>query len=133
MSQVGIQLTVKKVEAAKRLVTAIASVVTKADGAPVVDSQGDSIKIDDLENAFIEAFSRGGLKKGGEMHESIGGADVVQHFTLSKAERVALGFGDGEELGIVKFYVTDDALWDKVQKGVLPDISIAGLAERQVA
>ena len=114
----------------KRLVTAIASVVTKTDGSQIVDSDGDIIDIEDLEQAFIEAFAEGGLRKGGDMHQRVGGADVVQHFTLSKNERIALGFGEGPEMGIVKFKVHDDMLWLKVKAGFLPELSIAGDAMR---
>ena len=110
--------------------TAIASVVTDAAGNPVVDSQDDMIAIDDLEDAFIEAFSGGGADMGGEQHVFIGGMDVVQHFTFSRAERLALGFGEGPELGIVKFRVNDDELLAKIISGELPDVSIAGEAVR---
>lgn len=128
-------MKVEDASAEKRLVTAIASVVTKAGGVPVVDSQGDVITIGDLEDAFIDAFAEGGIQKGGEMHRRIG-ADIVQNFTLSRAERAALsaaGMGvdaDGPEFGIVKFRVYDDALWARVKAGELPEVSIAGTGER---
>jgi len=122
---------VAKVDEDKRLVSAIYSEVTDADGKPVIDLQGDIIRIDDLEAADIEAFADGGLRKGGEMHAKIGGADVVQHYTLSKVEREAFGFGTGPEIGIVKLRVTDDALWAKVKAGDLPALSIAGDGVRE--
>jgi len=127
------QFEIKKLDDEKRLATVIVSVVTKADGTPITDLQGDIIEIDELESAFIEAFADGGMRKGGEMHAKIGGADVVQHFTLSKAERVALGFGDGEEMGIAKLRVNDDSLWQKIKTAQLPAISIAGTADREPA
>lgn len=123
----------------KRLATVVASVVTKADGSPVVDSQGDVIHIDDLETAFIDAFSDGGLRKGGEMHERVGGADIVQHFTLSKSEWGSLAKSLGvpvdlaavmPEVGIAKIRVNDDALWAKVKSGAYPEMSLAGSGVR---
>ncbi|MFQ5793297.1 MAG: XkdF-like putative serine protease domain-containing protein [Acidobacteriota bacterium] len=126
----AIRFAFAKVDEARRLVTAKASVVTYADGRPVVDHEGDVIPIGDLEDAFIEAFADGGLGKGGENHTKLDVADIVQHFTLSRDERVALGFGPGEELGIVKFRVTDDATWKDVLSGKLAEVSIAGNGER---
>ena len=124
------RLRIAKIDEEKRLVTAIASVVSDGDGTPIVDHQGDVIDIDDLEFAFIEAFANGGQGKGGRMHKTIGGCHVVQQFTLSNDERESLGFGKGPELGIVKMFVSDDALWAEVKSGALPEMSIAGRAER---
>lgn len=134
-----LRFKVDKVNEEKRLVTAIASVVSKAGGAPIIDAQDDIIDIDDLEEAFVEAFADGGIEKGGEMHERIGGADIVQAFTFSRAERAALhkaGMGidaDGPEFGLVKFRITDDALWARVKSGELSEVSIGATAERVAA
>jgi len=124
------RLKIAKVDEEKRLVTAIASVVSDSDGTPIVDHQGDVISIDDLELAFIKSFATGGRAKGGEMHTHIGGAHVVQQFTLSADERESLGFGKGPEIGIVKMFVDDDDLWARTKSGDLPEMSIAGTAKR---
>ena len=126
-----VSFQVRKINEEKRLVTAWASVVTKADGTPIIDHQGDVIDIGNLEDAFIEAFADGGIAKGGEMHRNIGGADVVQHFTLSRDERTALGFGLGQEGAIVKIRVNDDSLWASVKAGRYPELSIAGEGTRE--
>lgn len=133
MTQGRIRFQIKKLNEERRLVTAWASVVSHADGTPVIDFEGDIIPIDELEKAFIEAFADGGLRKGGEMHENIGGVDIVQQFTFSSAEREALGFGKGEEGGIVKLRVNDDSIWARVKSGELPDMSIKGEGERTAA
>lgn len=115
----------------RRLLTAITNIVTDSEGKPVVDHQGDVIKIDNLEQSFIDAFSiHGGMGMGGTMHRNKGGVDVVQHFTLSKGEREALGFGPGPEMGIVKLRVTDDQIWADVKAGKYPEVSIGGEGER---
>lgn len=124
---------IKKLNEERRLVTAWASVVSDVDGKPIVDFEGDIILIEELEKAFIEAFADGGLRKGGEMHNEIGGVDIVQQFTFSSAEREALGFGKGEEGGIVKLRVNDDAIWARVKSGELSELSIAGEGERIAA
>lgn len=128
-----ITFKIKKLNEERRLVTAWASVVTEPDGKPVVDFEGDIIPIDELEKAFIEAFADGGLKKGGVEHDEIGGVDIVQQFTFSNAEREALGFGKGEEGGIVKLRVNDDSIWARVKSGELSELSIAGEGERIAA
>lgn len=120
-----------KLDDERRLATVIVSTVTDAQGNPIIDAQGDIIPIDVLEDAFIDAFSAGGINKGEEMHERMGLADVVQHFTLSRKERVALGFGDGPEMGIAKLRVHDDALWQKIKAGKLPEMSFTGYAVRE--
>jgi hypothetical protein len=124
---------IAKVDEDKRLVTAWYSQVSDQDGQPIVDRQGDIIPIQELEAADIEAFAEGGLRKGGEMHATVGGADIVQHFTLSQSERAALGFGQGPEGGIVKLHVTDETLWQRIKRGDYPDLSIAGDAVREAA
>lgn len=131
MDQVSQRFTFLKIAEDKRLVLAWASVVQKADGTPIVDHQGDVIEFDDLEAAFIEAFSGGGIAKGGEMHRDIGGADVVGQITLSRDERIAAGFGAGVAGALVKIRVTDDALWAKVKSGEYSELSIGGLGTRE--
>jgi len=49
----------------RRLLTAITNIVTDAEGKPVIDHQGDVIGIDNLEQAFIEAFARAGSVRAG--------------------------------------------------------------------
>lgn len=120
-----------KVHKEKRLLTVITNLVTDTEGNPIVDHDGDVIKIDNLEDVFIKAFADGGLKKSGTMHQKRGGVDVVQHFTFSRDERIALGFGNGPELGIAKLRVNDDAIWADCKAGNYPEVSIEGDGERQ--
>lgn len=130
-------LRLLKIDDERRLATVIVSTVTKADGTVVVDHQDDTITIDDLEDAFIDAFADGGAGMGDEMHERLDVADVVQHFTLSKAEWAALGAAMGVELppmpevGIAKMRVTDDETWARVKKGDLPEMSFTGQGVRE--
>lgn len=126
----SITFAVVKANEERRILTAITNIVTDAEGNPVVDHQGDVIKIDNLEQAFIDAFADGGLDKGGTMHRNKGGVDVVMHMTFSKGEREALGFGPGPELGIVKLRVNDDQVWADVKAGKYPEVSIGGEGER---
>lgn len=131
-------MRIAKIDSEKRIVTAVVSVASGEDGDPIVDHDGDVIDIDELELAFIKSFAKGGDGMGGRMHEEIGGAHVVQHMTLSKGEWSGLAdlMGIPEmrsawEVGIAKFFIRDDALWDEVKSGALPELSIAGKAVRE--
>lgn len=125
-----LSLTVLKV-GDRRIALAVTNVVTDRDGTPVVDHQGDVIGIDNLEDAFIEAFADGGVNKGGAMHTHNGGADIVQQMTISRAEWAALEPYIGQEIGLVKIRVSDDTLWALVKSGKLPEVSIGGTGRRE--
>ena len=134
----GIALTVTKIDADRRLVTAITNVVSDGFGKSIVDHDGDVIGIDNLEDVFIKTFAKGGAGAGGEMHLKSGGADVVEHHAFSTQTWKALGDSLREsfphvpdlshmpELGLVTFYVTDDNLWQRVKGGYFPEVSIEG-------
>jgi hypothetical protein len=129
----GLVCTIKSINKEKRLVTVVTNRVAKADGTPYVDHDGDVISIDNLEDVFIKSFFDERLSEdgGGEMHRSSGGVDVVQWFTLSQDERVALGFGQGDEMGIAKLRVNNDCVWKRVKSGEYPEVSIEGLGTRE--
>ena len=116
--------------APKRIVTAWANIVENADGSPVVDAHNDIIPFDELEAAFAKAFAHGGLGRGEEQHVRFELADVIGQITLSRDERRALGFGEGPAGAIVKIRVHDDALWQRIMAGELPELSIRGRGVR---
>lgn len=105
-----------------------ASVITKADGTPITDHDGHVILFEDLEKAFADFALTGGVGRGGEMHKAIGGADIIGQITLSRDERIALGFGPGPEGAVVKVRVLDPVLKQRVRSGELAELSIAGSA-----
>jgi len=106
-----------------------ASVVSKADGTPIADYDGHVIEFAELEKAFADFAQTGGLARGGEMHEQVGGADIIGQITLSREERIALGFGPGPEGAIVKVRVHDAELKKRIRSGELGEMSIAGAGE----
>ena len=110
-------------------VVAWASVITKADGTPINDYDGHVIEFAELEKAFADFAQTGGLQRGGEMHERVGVADIIGQITLSRDERVALGFGNGVEGAIVKVLVHDPVLKQRIRSGELAEMSIAGVGE----
>lgn len=130
MSNWSVTIPIRKVDGEQQLVTGWASVVTTADGAPIVDSQGDIIPIAELEKAAHEAFLLGGLGKAGDMHERQGVASVVESMVLDAAKREALGFGKGAEGWVVSLKIHDDKLWNMVKSGERMELSLRGIAER---
>ena len=133
MPNTAIRLELKKVSdpgGEKPLtVVAWASIVTKADGTPIVDHDGHLIEFTELEKAFADFAKTGGVARGGEMHERVGGADIIGQITLSRDERSALGFGVGPEGAIVKVRVHDAELKKRIRSGELSEMSIAGVGE----
>ena len=106
-----------------------ASVVTKADGTPIADFDDQVIEFDELEKSFADLMLTGGARRGGEMHDKVGGADLIGQITVSREERVALGLGMGPAGAIVKFRVNDAELKDRIRSGELGELSIAGTAD----
>lgn len=128
--QIEIRAEVKKVNTDQRLVTGWASVVTDAQGNALVDHQGDVIPIAELEKAVHAMFLDGGVEKGGDMHQRMGTADIVESFVVTKEKREALGFGPGPEGWVITMKVNDDKQWEDIKSGKKLEFSIAGEAER---
>jgi hypothetical protein len=126
-------IPIAKVDKEKRLVTAWLNHISDANGKPIVDTDGDIIEFDELENAMIHAFAKGGRGKAERDHETFGLGDVVEHFTLDREHREALGFGRGPAGAIVKVRVTDDRLWKQIKSGEITELSFTGSGERHDA
>lgn len=123
-----IPFSIAKRDEEKRLVTGWASVVTDSDGNGIVDSQGDVIKIDDLETAVFRSFADGGLSRGKVMHNGSPAADIVEWWIVSKEkmEKLLKQPYSGPEGLWATFRVNDDATWEAVKAGSLPELSIGG-------
>lgn len=114
----------------EHLVFGWASVAADSSGQVVVDSEGDAIPIDELERAAYEFVLEN--RPGGEMHEQIGGAILVESVVFTQRKLELLGV-EGVPLGWwVGFKITDDALWDKIKSGTYAMFSIGGRAAREV-
>lgn len=106
-----------------------ASVVTKADRTPITDYDDQVIEFDELEKSFADLMLTGGLNRGDEMHDDVGGADIIGQITVSCDERIALGLGIGPAGAIVKFRVHSPELKKRIRNGELGELSIAGTAD----
>jgi Putative phage serine protease XkdF len=129
----ALTIPVIKSDVERQLVTGWASVSTDASGAPVVDSQGDMIPIEELERAAHEVFASGGKNKGGDNHVRTGVADIVESMVIDTAKREALGFGPGATGWVVTLKVHDVGLWEQIKRGEKLELSIHGTAERMAS
>ena len=115
----------------KRLVFGWASVAVDRDGVAVVDSDGDVIRIEELERGayeFVEFY-----REGGAMHERRGVAQLVESCVFTAEKLSAMGLSaDALPLGWwIGFRVFDDAVWQKVKSGEYNMFSIGGRADRK--
>jgi hypothetical protein len=123
-----------KVDTDKRLAFGWAS-VTKLNGLPVVDKQGDWITDDDLEDAAYSYVVKS--RKGGDMHRRVGdqpfhAADLVESFVLTPEKAERMGLPQDTPMGWwVGFRVNDDDAWQEVKKGNRTGFSIHGSGRRR--
>lgn len=124
-------VTLPVVKRGDGLVTGWAAVVTREDGSPIIDFQGDILSVGELEKAVQRAMARSsGAGKAGDMHEITGMADVVESMVVSAEKREALGFGKGPEGWVVTLRITDPDLLKQIESGEKPELSIRGRAKR---
>lgn len=116
---------IQKSSEEKRLAFGWASV------ANIVDSQGDVIDAEELEQAaynFVRFY-----REGGEMHERGGCAELVESIVFTPEKLKALGLNENAlpPCWWIGFYVTDEAVWQKVKSGEYSMFSIEGKAIRE--
>lgn len=121
---------IAKIDGDKFLVFGWASVADEK-GAAVVDSQGDTIPIDTLEKAAYEYVLHS--RTGGEMHEVMGVAKLVESivFTPEKLEMLGLDKDSLPHGWFVGFKVNDAEAWQKIKQGEYSMFSIGGRAIRE--
>lgn len=123
------KITAKIAKVDEHLVFGFASVSANADGQPIVDDAGDVIPIEELEQAAYKFVLES--RQGGEMHETIGGAVLIESmiFTPQKLELLNV---DSIPYGWwVGFKIVDEELWQKIKSGKYPMFSIGGSAQRE--
>ncbi len=106
-----------------------ASVVEK-DGVTVSDSEGDGWDAAGMEVAAWNFTAAGGSH--GIAHEEIAdGSELVASIPFTKDLQEALGIDLGRVGWLVGFRVADPDLWDQIEKGELPMLSIGGSGIRE--
>jgi hypothetical protein len=117
----------------QRLVFGWLSVVEDEGGAPVVDTQGDVIPADVMEQAVYQFMLD--ARAMGDMHERIEGIGrVVESMFFSRDKLEALGLVGRLPVGWwVGFYVDDDETWAAIKGGDYQGLSIGGVAYTEPA
>lgn len=122
-------LPIIKVDAPKRLAFGWAS-VSNHNGHNVVDLQGDSIPLDELERAVQAFMAKGGTLKSMHQGETVG--RIVESLVTTPEKLQTLGLApDSLPLGwLVGVKVESDEVWGQVERGELKAFSIGGRARR---
>jgi hypothetical protein len=131
----ALKIPIIKSELKEGLVTGWASIVTRADGQPIVDADGHVIPIQELRKAVHKAMLSGGEKSVGDMHEVQGVADIVDSFVIDRRMREgemakSVGLTDGPEGWLVTLRIHDPKLRDAIAAGQKLELSIRGRGER---
>ena len=115
----------------KFLIFGWASVANDADGNAIVDSQGDTISIAELEKAAYNFVLTGG--SGAEMHHSRTVASLVESIVFTPEKLAALGLEKNAlpQGWFVGFKVHDAEVWQKIKNGDYQMFSIGGRAVRE--
>ena len=116
----------------RREVYGWASVITNADGSPVIDTQDDMISAAELEKAASHYVLKS--RDGGVMHEETGVAKLIASLVTTpeivKALFPAVYAGAIPTGWVVGFRVTDEKVWKRVKSGELAGFSIHGVGDR---
>ena len=113
----------------EHLVFGWASVATDANGNTVIDSDGDTISIDELEKAAYQFVMWG--RDGGEMHENLYIGTLVESMVFTPEKCAALGIEGVPSGWWIGMKIFDNAVWAKIKSGKYSMFSIAGRAVRE--
>jgi len=132
----GREFTVTKVDQKQMKVFGWAS-VTQVGDEVVVDKQGDIIPDEELEKAIHEYVLY--HRQQSDMHERMGVGRLIEAHIYNQ-ERWDLGFRAYADPGtcmikqfgaFVAFKVDDPDVWERIERGDLPEFSIGGKATRE--
>lgn len=122
---------ISKVDDSQHLVFGWLSVANDESGNTIIDSHGDIITPDELEQAAYDFVLNS--RQAGEMHDVIGVGQLVESMVFTEEKQEALGIPPGIlPVGWwVGFYIDDPDVWAKIQSGEYAAFSIGGLAVRE--
>lgn len=111
----------------QRIVWGWASVVTE-NGEPVVDTDGDIVRPEEMEKAANEFMQD--VRKAKAMHDGGTIGEVIHSLPLTKSIGNALGIESEREGWIIAMKIHDDDVWERVKAGELSAFSIGGSGKR---
>ena len=124
-----LQARIEKLDQDQHLVFGFASVAADSAGNQIVDSQGDTIDIYELERAAYEYILESGTTC--EMHENFGIGKIVESIVFTPEKLSALNLEGKLPLGWwVGFKITDEEIWEKIKNGAYKMFSIGCRATR---
>lgn len=121
---------IAKTDESQRIVFGYASVVTKADGSLLTDTQGDLIEPEELEKgayAFMHTYADSGV-----MHKGESQGRVVESFVVTKDKLEKMGLVVDEPVQ-TRWWIgvkVNDETFGRVTKGELRMFSVQGRAKR---
>lgn len=129
---------IAKIDEERRIVIGWASVITKEDGTPLEDLQGDVIDEHDLVLAadqFMRKHRSLGKMHTPRVNESgervYDAGEVFEHFVITKQAKQDLGLPGHVPCGwLIAARVRDDDAWGRVKSGEFKSFSIGGGAVR---
>ena len=115
----------------KRLIFGWAYISQNAAGETMVDHSGETITIDELEQAAYRYVTLS--REGSDNHERGGVAELVESvvFTKEKFQALEIPIGMLPQGWWVGFHVLDDEVWEKVKSGEYRMLSIEGSAVKK--
>lgn len=125
--------SITKADDEKRLVFGWALVSARSDGEKIIDSQGDIVEQDDLEEGayeYVLNFRDAGEEHVGSLRKK---ARMVESVVLTEEKMRAMGIPPGTvPVGWwIGFYVDDDKTWELIKNGTYKMFSIEGKAVRE--
>ena len=125
--------SITKADDEKRLVFGWALVSARSDGEKIIDSQGDIVEQDDLEEGayeYVLNFRDAGEEHIGSMRKK---ARMVESVVFTEEKMRAMGIPPGTiPVGWwIGFYVDDDTTWERIKDGTYKMFSIEGKAMRE--
>lgn len=113
----------------EHLVFGWASVASDEAGNKIVDSDGDTISIGELEQAAYRFVMFG--RTGGEMHEKIYIGTLVESMVFTPEKCAALGIEGVPNGWWIGMKIFDGEVWAKIKSGKYTMFSIGGRAVRE--
>ena len=124
---------IRKLNEEQRLVFGVLSKIVDESGAPIVDSQGDIIPVDELERAAYQHVLDS--RRTDEMHDGVTVGHLVESFVSTPEKRDAQGVSKADDQSVYWWvgYRVSPETFAKVKARELRAFSIGGTGSREAA